>query len=213
MAREGKALEDDTRSRSTRSAEAEGPLAGLRVLDAATLFAGPLAATLLADFGAEVIKIEHPRGDPVRYHGHRKGDVPLWWKMVGRNKRAVTLNLSSEEGQAMMRRLAGRADVLIEGFRPGTLERWNLAPESLQEINPRLVVARVTGFGQYGPYHKRPGFGTLAEAMSGFAAITGEPEGPRPCRPSASPTASPHWRPPTPSCSLSTPATGAGAAR
>jgi crotonobetainyl-CoA:carnitine CoA-transferase CaiB-like acyl-CoA transferase len=156
----------------------DGPLAGLRVLDAATLFAGPLAATLLADFGAEVVKIEHPRGDPLRHHGHRKGEVPLWWKMVGRNKRAVTLNLGCEEGQGMMRRLARRADVLIEGFRPGTLERWNLAPETLLEVNPRLVIARVTGFGQLGPYRRRPGFGTLAEAMSGFAAITGEPGGP-----------------------------------
>ncbi len=154
------------------------PLAGLRVLDAATLFAGPLAATLLADFGAEVIKIEHPKGDPVRYHGHRKDDVPLWWKMVGRNKRAVTLNLSTERGQELMRGLAAQSDVLIEGFRPGTLERWNLAPEDLLEINPRLVIARITGFGQFGPYSKRPGFGTLAEAMSGFAAITGEPDGP-----------------------------------
>ncbi|MEM7351760.1 MAG: CoA transferase [Acidobacteriota bacterium] len=155
-----------------------GPLAGLRVLDAATLFAGPLAATMLGDFGAEVIKIEHPKGDPVRYHGHRKGDVPLWWKMVGRNKQAVTLNLSHERGQEILRDLVAQADVLIEGFRPGTLERWNLAPETLHEINPRLVIARVTGFGQFGPYSKRPGFGTLAEAMSGFAAITGEPDGP-----------------------------------
>ena len=156
----------------------QGPLAGLRVLDAATLFAGPLAATLLADFGAEVIKVEHPKGDPVRFHGHRKDDVPLWWKMVGRNKRAVTLNLSTERGQEMLRQLAQKSDVLIEGFRPGTLERWNLAPEDLLELNPRRVIARVTGFGQFGPYSKRPGFGTLAEAMSGFAAITGEPDGP-----------------------------------
>lgn len=160
------------------AAKPEGPLSGLRVLDAATLFAGPLAATQLADFGAEVIKIEHPKGDPVRTHGHQKEGVPLWWKMVGRNKQAVTLNLSHPKGQEMMRRLAADADVLIEGFRPGTLERWNLAPESLLELNPRLVIARVTGFGQFGPYSKRPGFGTLAEAMSGFAAITGEPDGP-----------------------------------
>ncbi len=163
---------------TTASDNPTPPLAGLRVLDAATLFAGPLAATLLADFGAEVIKIEHPKGDPVRFHGHRKDDVPLWWKMVGRNKKAVTLNLSTERGQELMRRLAVQSDVLIEGFRPGTLERWNLAPEDLLEVNPRLVIARITGFGQFGPYSKRPGFGTLAEAMSGFAAITGEPDGP-----------------------------------
>lgn len=153
-------------------------LDGLRVIDAATLFAGPLAATLLADFGADVIKVEHPKGDPVRKHGHRKGDVPLWWKMIGRNKRTVSLNLGVAEGQEVMLGLAAKSDVLIENFRPGTLERWNLSPERLHEVNPGLVIARVTGFGQFGPYHKRPGFGTLAEAMSGFAAITGEPDGP-----------------------------------
>ncbi len=153
-------------------------LQGLRVLDVSTLFAGPLAATILADFGAEVIKIEHPRGDPVRGHGHSKNGVPLWWKMLGRNKHAITLNLSLPEGQALMERLVESADVLIENFRPGTLERWNLAPDRLHEINSKLVIARVTGFGQFGPYAKRPGFGTLAESMSGFAHITGEADGP-----------------------------------
>ncbi len=148
------------------------------MIDAATLFAGPLAATMMADFGAEVIKVEHPKGDPVRHHGHQKNGVPLWWKMIGRNKRAMTLNLSKVEGQKILRRLVRTADVLIEGFRPGTLERWGLDPVDLMAENPRLVVVRVTGFGQLGPYHRRPGFGTLAEAMSGFAAITGEPEGP-----------------------------------
>lgn len=153
-------------------------LAGVRVLDTATLFAGPLAATLLADFGAEVIKIEHPKGDPVRSHGAQRDGVGLWWKMLGRNKKAVTLYLGSPEGQELFRRLAADADVVIENFRPGTLERWGLGPDELRELNPRLVLARVTGFGQFGPYAKRPGFGTLAEAMSGFAAITGEPDGP-----------------------------------
>jgi crotonobetainyl-CoA:carnitine CoA-transferase CaiB-like acyl-CoA transferase len=155
-----------------------GPLAGLRVIDAATLFAGPLAATQLADFGAEVIKVEHPRGDPVRYHGYRKDGVPLWWKMISRNKRAVTLDLGRPEGQDIFRRMAAQADVVIENFRPGTLEKWGLGPDRLQGENPRLVIARVTGFGQVGPYRRRPGFGTLAEAMSGFAAMTGEPDGP-----------------------------------
>lgn len=155
-----------------------GPLAGLRVLDVATLFAGPLAATLLGDFGADVVKIEHPKGDPVRNHGYKKDGIPLWWKLLSRNKRAVTLNLGKEEGQQVMRSMVETADVLIENFRPGTLERWNLAPEELHRLNPRLVIARVTGFGQFGPYAKRPGFGTLAEAMSGFAAMTGEPDGP-----------------------------------
>lgn len=153
-------------------------LEGLRILDVSTLFAGPLAATILSDFGAEVIKVEHPKGDPVRDHGYSKDGVPLWWKMLSRNKRTITLNLSTSEGQDIMCRLVESADVLIENFRPGTLERWNLAPDRLQAINPRLIITRVTGFGQFGPYSRRPGFGTLAEAMSGFAEITGDPSGP-----------------------------------
>lgn len=153
-------------------------LDGLRVLDIATLFAGPMAATLLGDFGAEVVKIEHPKGDPVRGHGASKDGVGLWWKMLSRNKKACTLYLGSPEGQQVFRRLVADADVVIENFRPGTLERWGLGPDELHEINPKLVLARVTGFGQFGPYANRPGFGTLAEAMSGFAAITGEPDSP-----------------------------------
>ena len=154
------------------------PLAGLRVVDASTLIAGPMAAMMLADFGAEVVKIEHPRGDPIRDHGHAKDGVPLWWKIVGRNKRAVTLNLSKEAGQEIFLRLAERSDVVIENFRPGTFERWNLSPQRLHSVNPGLIIARVTGFGQFGPYSSRPGFGTLAESMSGFAHMTGDPEGP-----------------------------------
>ncbi|WP_067815454.1 CaiB/BaiF CoA transferase family protein [Nocardia inohanensis] len=156
----------------------DGPLSGIRVLDAATLFAGPLAATLLADFGAEVIKIEHPRGDPARTHGAQRDGVGLWWKMLGRGKKSVTLYLGAPEGQEIFRRMAAEADVVIENFRPGTLERWGLGYSALREHNPGLVLARVTGFGQIGPYAHRPGFGTLAEAMSGFAAVTGEPDGP-----------------------------------
>ena len=155
-----------------------GPLKGLRVIDAATLFAGPMAGTLLGDFGAEVIKVEHPRGDPVRNHGYQKNGINLWWKMLARNKRTVTCNMSTARGQELMRRLVETADVLIENFRPGTLERWNLDPKDLMNLNPGLVIARVTGFGQVGPYMERPGFGTLAESMSGFAAITGEVDGP-----------------------------------
>ncbi|MEU8400084.1 CoA transferase [Nonomuraea sp. NPDC048892] len=151
----------------------------LRVIDAATLFAGPSAAMMLGDFGADVIKIEHPRrGDPSRGHGASVDGVGLWWKTLSRNKRSAAVDLSRAEGQEILRRLAERSDVLIENFRPGTLERWNLAPEDLLELNPRLIVARMTGFGQFGPMAKRPGFGTLAEAMSGFAAMTGEPDGP-----------------------------------
>jgi formyl-CoA transferase len=160
------------------SAVPSGPLAGLRVLDVATLFAGPLAATFLGDFGADVIKVEHPRGDPVRLHGPSKDGVPLWWKVVGRNKRAVTLDLGKPAGQALLRRLVGTADVLVENFRPGTLERWSLAPAALLAERPGLVVLRTTGFGQFGPYAARPGFGTLAESLSGFAHLTGEPDGP-----------------------------------
>lgn len=155
------------------------PLDGIRVIDAATLFAGPLAATHLGDFGAEVTKIEHPtRPDAARHHGPTKDGVGLWWKSIGRNKRAATMNLSTPDGQRLLLELAARSDVLIENFRPGTLERWNLAPQRLLERNPGLVIARVTAFGQFGPYAHRPGFGSLAEAMSGFAAVTGEPEGP-----------------------------------
>ncbi|MFI8099926.1 CaiB/BaiF CoA transferase family protein [Streptomyces sp. NPDC086023] len=156
-----------------------GPLAGLRVLDLATLFAGPLAATLLGDFGAEVVKVEHPtRPDPSRGHGPAKDGIGLWWKLLGRNKRTMTLDLSTHGGREVLLRLAATSDVLIENFRPGTLEKWGLGWPELSAVNPRLVLARVTGFGQSGPYAHRPGFGTLAEAMSGFAAITGEPDGP-----------------------------------
>ncbi|MFH8257431.1 CaiB/BaiF CoA transferase family protein [Streptomyces roseolus] len=155
------------------------PLQGLRVLDLATLFAGPLAAMMLGDFGADVVKVEHPRKpDPSRGHGPAKDGVGLWWKVLGRNKRTVTLDLSTPGGRDALLRLAAGADVIVENFRPGTLERWGLGWEELSTVNPRLVLARVTGFGQFGPYAHRPGFGTLAEAMSGFAAITGEPDGP-----------------------------------
>ncbi|MBT2225444.1 CaiB/BaiF CoA-transferase family protein [Nonomuraea sp. NEAU-A123] len=155
------------------------PLADLRVIDAATLFAGPSAAMMLGDFGADVIKIEHPRrGDPSRGHGASVDGVGLWWKTLSRNKRAAAVDLSRAEGQEILRRLVERSDVLVENFRPGTLERWGLAPGDLMDINPRLIVARMTGFGQFGPMAKQPGFGTLAEAMSGFAAMTGQPDGP-----------------------------------
>ncbi|ULR49966.1 CaiB/BaiF CoA transferase family protein [Streptomyces deccanensis] len=155
------------------------PLGHLRVLDLATLFAGPLAATMLGDFGAEVIKVEHPtKPDPSRGHGPSKDGVGLWWKLLGRNKRTLTLNLSTPGGRDTLLRLAATADVIIENFRPGTLEKWGLGWKELSAANPGLVLARVTGFGQFGPYAHRPGFGTLAEAMSGFAAITGEPDAP-----------------------------------
>ncbi|MGW7359865.1 CaiB/BaiF CoA transferase family protein [Streptomyces sp. NPDC054802] len=155
------------------------PLRGLRVLDLATLFAGPLCATMLGDFGADVVKVEHPtRPDPSRGHGPAKDGIGLWWKVLGRNKRTITLDLSAPGGRDTLLRLAATADVVVENFRPGTLEKWGLGWDELSAANPRLVLTRITGFGQFGPYSHRPGFGTLAEAMSGFAAATGEPEGP-----------------------------------
>ncbi|MFE0580949.1 CaiB/BaiF CoA transferase family protein [Streptomyces sp. NPDC058874] len=163
----------------TRPGQGRGPLRGLRVLDLATLFAGPLAATLLGDFGADVVKVEHPAlPDPSRGHGPAKDGIGLWWKLLGRNKRTMTLDLSTPGGRDTLLRLAATADVVIENFRPGTLEKWGLGWSELSDANPRLILARVTAFGQQGPYAHRPGFGTLAEAMSGFAAATGEPDGP-----------------------------------
>ena len=147
-------------------------------MDAATIFAGPVAATLLADYGADVIKVEHPDGDSLRGLGWQKDGVSLWWAYANRNKRGVTIKLSHRWGREAMLRLLDDADVLIENFRPGTLERWGLGWETLHERNPRLVVARVTGFGQTGPYRDRAGFGTLAESMSGFAHVNGHPDGP-----------------------------------
>lgn len=157
---------------------APGPLSGLRVIDAGVLFAGPVIGTLLGDFGADVIKVEHPRGDALRTLGWQKNGVSLWWAFVSRNKRLVSLNLSTQEGASLLRELVADADVLIESFRPGTFERWGLGPDVLHAINPRLVIVRVSGFGQTGPYSPRPGFGTVAESISGYAHINGQPDGP-----------------------------------
>ncbi len=161
-------------------AGAPGPLAGIRVLDLATVIAGPGAARYLADFGADVLKVERPgTGDSTRGMGvpDPLDGTSLYWKLVSRNKRCVTIDLKSDEGRATVLRLAGDAHVLIENFRPGTLERLGLGPDVLLERNSRLVITRVTGFGQEGPYASRPGFATIAESMSGFAAINGEAEG------------------------------------
>ncbi len=155
-----------------------GPLSGLRVLDVSTVLAGPLTCQILGDFGADVIKVEHPRGDSMRGHGRAKDGVSLWWKMISRNKRCVALYLGDPDGAEVFRRLVATADVVVESFRPGTFERWGLGYDALREVNPGLVLVRISGFGQTGPYRERAGFGTLAEAMSGFAAITGEPDGP-----------------------------------
>src|SRR5438105_6613171 len=134
---------------------------------------------LLGEFGADVVKVEQPtRTGPARGHGPGKDGVVLWFKTLARNKRLITLDLSKAGGRDAFLRLVERSDVVIENFRPGTLERWHLGPDELFAVNPRLVLARVSGFGQTGPYASRPGFGTLAEAMSGFAALNGEPDGP-----------------------------------
>lgn len=155
------------------------PLDGVRVLDIATLMAAPWAATYLGEFGADVIKVEQPGiGDHQRRWGTKKNGQPLMWKSVSRNKRSVTLDLRKPEGAEIFKRLVKTADVVIENFRPGTLEKWGLGPDELLSINSRLIVLRVTGWGQTGPYRSRPGFGTLAEAFSGFSHVTGEPDGP-----------------------------------
>ncbi len=156
-----------------------GPLADLKVIDASSVIAGPACARYLADFGADVVKVERPGGDTVRGLGwpDPRDGVTLWWKLMGRGKRTIVLDLKDPDDLAVMHRLCDEADVLIENFRPGTLERLGLAPDTLLERNPRLVITRVTGFGQDGPYASRPGFASIAEAMSGFAAINGEPGG------------------------------------
>lgn len=154
------------------------PLNNLKVLDLSSLYAGPLIATNLGDFGAEVIKVEHPRGDDARRWGLSKDGVPLWWKVISRNKKLITLDLHQAEAQEKVMALYRWADVVIENFRPGRLEQWGLGWDNLQKVNPRAVMVRVTGFGQTGPRASQPGFGTLAEAFSGFAFITGQPDGP-----------------------------------
>ncbi|MDX2003841.1 MAG: CoA transferase [Meiothermus sp.] len=154
------------------------PLHGLKVLDLSSLYAGPLIATNLGDFGAEVIKVEHPRGDDARRWGLSKDGVPLWWKVISRNKKLFTQDLHEPQAQAKVRALYRWADVVIENFRPGRLEGWGLGWTDLQQLNPRAVMVRVTGFGQTGPRSSQPGFGTLAEAFSGFAYVTGQPDGP-----------------------------------
>ncbi|MFZ4605931.1 MAG: CaiB/BaiF CoA transferase family protein [Caulobacter sp.] len=157
---------------------AEGPLAGLTVIEMGTLIAGPFCGQILGDFGAEVIKIEDPKaGDPMRQWGRSlpKGHSP-WWPVIGRNKKSVTLNLRTPEGQAIARKLIGGADVLVENFRPGALEKWGLGYDSLSADNPGLVMARVSGFGQTGPYASRAGYALIGEAMGGLRYITGEPD-------------------------------------
>src|ERR671917_210278 len=158
------------------------PLEGVRVIEMGSLLAGPFCGQLLADFGAEVIKLEPPgKGDPMRLWGrHRKEGRTLWWPIIARNKKSVTLNLREEQGQEFARRLIAGADVVVENFRPGTLERWGLGYEDLREINPGLVMVRVSGYGQTGPYKDQAGFGSIGEAMGGIRHVTGFPDRPPP---------------------------------
>lgn len=170
---------DDMKPDNADSPANDGPLNGIRVVEVATVLAGPLAGQIMGDFGAEVIKIEHPDGgDSFRTHGPHKDDVCLWWTSLARNKRCVSLYLGDPDAAEIARTIIAEADVVIENFRPGTMDRWGLGYESLAAINPRLVMVSITGFGQGGPYRDRPGFGTLAEAMSGFASITGDADQP-----------------------------------
>jgi crotonobetainyl-CoA:carnitine CoA-transferase CaiB-like acyl-CoA transferase len=157
--------------------DGEGALAGLRVVDCSRLIAGGVLATVLADLGADVIKVENPRGgDPLRTWSRSLGE--LWWKVYARGKRSITLNLTHPEGQALLRQLLRGADVLVENYVPGTFEKWGLGWDVLSQEHPGLVMVRVSGWGQEGPYRERPGFGTMVEAMSGFAATTGPPDSP-----------------------------------
>ena len=162
------------------SGQPTGPLAGVRVVEMGQLLAGPFCGQLLGDLGADVVKIEDPaKGDPLRQWGRQLPQgQSLWWSVVGRNKRSVTLNLRSAEGQALARELIAGADVLVENFRPGTMERWGLGFADLQELNPGLVMVRVSGFGQDGPYSQRAGYGAIGEAMGGLRYVVGDPSTP-----------------------------------
>jgi crotonobetainyl-CoA:carnitine CoA-transferase CaiB-like acyl-CoA transferase len=153
-----------------------GPLAGIKVIEMGTLIAGPYGARLLAEFGADVIKIEAPnKGDPIRNWRVLHNGTSLWWYVQSRNKKCITLDCGAPEGLAVLKTLLAEADVLIENFRPGTLDKWGLTREALAEINPNLVISRISGFGQTGPYSKRPGFGAIGESMGGIRYLTGYP--------------------------------------
>ena len=161
---------------ATPSPSAAGPLAGVRVIELGQLIAGPFCGKTLADFGAEVIKIEPPgKGDPLRKWRLLKNGNSVWWEVQSRNKQSVTLDLTQPEGQDLLRALVKEADVLIENFRPGKMEEWGLGYEDLKKINPKLVMARISGYGQDGPYRDRPGFGIIAESMGGLRYLSGEP--------------------------------------
>jgi succinyl-CoA--D-citramalate CoA-transferase len=156
------------------------PLDNVRILEMGSFIAGPFCGQILADFGAELIKIEPPgKGDPMRDWGHRRyKGRSIWWSILGRNKKSITLNLREKDGQAIAKKLAVECDILLENFRPGTLEKWGMDYESLKEKNPGLILVRISGYGQSGPYRDKAGFGSIAEAMGGIRAITGYPDRP-----------------------------------
>ena len=163
-----------------------GPLAGYRVIELGQLLAGPFAGCMLGYFGAEVIKIEPPAGgDPIRRWREMQGDTSLWWRSLARNKKSVTIDLKTSEGVELVRQLITRADVVIENFRPGVVEKWGLGPNDFKTTNPGLVYARISGYGQDGPYSSKPGFASVCEGMSGFRYVNGKP-GEVPVRPNLS---------------------------
>jgi formyl-CoA transferase len=164
---------------TTTEVEPSGPLTGVRAVECGSLIAGPFCGQLLGDFGAEIIKVEDPGiGDPMRQWGRKVRGLSLHWPIIARNKKSVTADLRRPEGQALLRSLLARSDVLIENFRPGTLERWGLGFDQLSELNPRLILVRISGFGQTGPYAPQAGFGSVGEAMGGLRYVTGEPDRP-----------------------------------
>lgn len=155
-----------------------GPLSNVRVLDLGVLIAGPLVSCFMGDLGADVVKVERPAGDPCRLNGRHLDDVSLTWKVYGRNKRTIAIDFSTEEGRGELLDLIAAADIVVENFKPGTLEKWQLGYDRMRAVNPGVILVRISGFGQTGPYRERPGFGTIAESIAGFTALNGWPEGP-----------------------------------
>lgn len=163
-----------------------GPLQGYRVIELGQLLAGPFAGCMLGYFGAEIIKIEPPGGgDPIRGWRQMRDDTSLWWRSIARNKKSVTIDLKSDAGVSLVRQLIETADVVIENFRPGVVEKWGLGPEEFKQTNPKLVYARISGYGQTGPYARKPGFASVCEGISGFRYVNGRP-GEAPMRPNLS---------------------------
>src|SRR4051794_32455242 len=153
------------------------PLDGIRILELGNIVAAPLAGKILSEFGAEVIKVEEPtNGDPLRNWRVMNGDTSVWWYVQGRNKKSITINMRTEKGQQIVKQLVEKVDVVLENFKPGTLEKWGLGYEELKKINPSIILTRISGYGQTGPYREKPGFGGVAEAIGGLRYLTGYPD-------------------------------------